>query len=126
MTIAYQKAILVELGPDISAELAENCVVFLVNYDDLTYTFQNCPPLLLEKIIARKESKKADVNSGRIPFRKRLALLSLLFYSAWLQPANAALIFRFGFPFFFRVILKILPGMLDARRDGLAFVPGRL
>ena len=60
MTIAYEKAIYLELGEDIEKQLKYTGCTFVVNYDDLTYTFSGCPRHLLDKILELKDTKGAN------------------------------------------------------------------
>jgi len=53
----YEKAIYEELGEDIGNELKENHCKIIVNYENVTYTFSDCPNSLLEKIIKIKKLK---------------------------------------------------------------------
>jgi hypothetical protein len=53
----YKKAIYQELGDDIGKELKKNRCEIVINYEDLTYNFSDCPDSLLEKIIKVKKSK---------------------------------------------------------------------
>lgn len=57
MLTIYEKAIHQELGAGIESELKKNHCKIIVNYDNLTYTFSNCPDLLLKKIKEMKKSK---------------------------------------------------------------------
>ena len=53
----YQKAIYLELGEDIGKELKKNHCEIIINYDDVTYSFSDCPDSLLKKIIKLKKSR---------------------------------------------------------------------
>ena len=53
----YEKAIYLELGEDIGKELKENHCEIIINYEDVTYSFSDCPDSLLKKIIKVKKSK---------------------------------------------------------------------
>lgn len=53
----YEQAIRKELGEAIENELKKNHCKIIVNYDNLTYTFSNCPELLLKKMKTVKKSK---------------------------------------------------------------------
>ena len=53
----YEKAIYLELGEDIGNELKENDCKIIINYDNLTYTFSDCPDSILKKILSAKKSK---------------------------------------------------------------------
>lgn len=57
MTYYYKRAVYNELGIEIANELQLNDYKFAVNYDDATYTFLNCPKLLLAKILKVKLEK---------------------------------------------------------------------
>jgi hypothetical protein len=60
MSRYYEKAIYQELGEDIEKELKENHSEIIINYDDVTYNFSDCPDSLLKKIIKVKKSKGKD------------------------------------------------------------------
>ncbi|MDB5142591.1 MAG: hypothetical protein JWQ66_1304 [Mucilaginibacter sp.] len=53
----YEKAIYLELGEDIGNALKENHCKFIVNYENVTFTFSDCPLSLLKKIIRVKKSR---------------------------------------------------------------------
>ena len=53
----YEKAIYLELGEDIGKELKENHCEIIINYEDVTYNFSDCPDSLVKKIIKVKKSK---------------------------------------------------------------------
>jgi hypothetical protein len=53
----YEKAIYLELGEDIGKELKENHCEMIINYQDVTYNFSNCPDSLMKKIIKVKKSR---------------------------------------------------------------------
>ena len=53
----YEQAIRRELGEAIENELKKNHCKIIVNCDNLTYTFSNCPDLLLKEMKEIKKSK---------------------------------------------------------------------
>jgi len=53
----YEKAIYLELGEDIGKELKKNHCEIIINYEDVTYNFSDCPDSLLKKITKVKKSK---------------------------------------------------------------------
>ena len=57
MSRYYEKAIYQELGEDIGKELKENHCEIIINHEDVTYNFSNCPDSLLKKIIKVKKSR---------------------------------------------------------------------
>jgi hypothetical protein len=57
MTIFYERGIYNELGETIAHELKKSRCKFAVNVDNLTYTFINCPPDLVNKILKIKKLK---------------------------------------------------------------------
>jgi hypothetical protein len=53
----YEIAIYKELGEDITKLLIDfHCDIF-INVETLTYTFQNCPKRLVQRILELKEAK---------------------------------------------------------------------
>lgn len=50
----YKEAILLELGTKIAKELIKNKCEFVVNTDNLTFSFLNCPADLLEQVLEMK------------------------------------------------------------------------
>ena len=57
MSRYYEKAIYQELGEDIEKELKENHSEIIINYDDVTYSFSDCPDSLVKKITKVKKLK---------------------------------------------------------------------
>jgi hypothetical protein len=53
----YEKAIYLELGEDIEKELEYNHCEIIINYEDVTYSFSDCPDSLVKKITKVKKSK---------------------------------------------------------------------
>jgi hypothetical protein len=53
----YEKAIYLELGEEIGRGLKENHCEIIINYEDVTYSFSDCPDSLLKKITKVKKSK---------------------------------------------------------------------
>jgi len=54
---AYEKAIYKELGIDIANQLNELICNIIIDVETLTYTFQNCPKYLVNKILELKQAK---------------------------------------------------------------------
>jgi hypothetical protein len=57
MSRYYEKAINQELGEDIGKELKENHCEIIINHEDATYNFSDCPDSLLKKITKVKKSR---------------------------------------------------------------------
>ena len=60
MSRYYEKAIYQELGEDLEKELKEYHSEIIINCEDVTYNFSDCPDSLLKKIIKVKKSKGKD------------------------------------------------------------------
>jgi hypothetical protein len=53
----YEKAVYHELGVAIASALKKSHCEFIVNYENVNFTFLDCPHALLKKIIRVKKSR---------------------------------------------------------------------